>query len=829
MSTLTNKNAVVMAYYTEWSIYQENFSVSQIPVNSITHLIYAFMLPNPSQADYDLWKANWSFPAKPYTPPPTVPEGTLVAQDGYANGINIANLKTLKSQNPNLKILISVGGWSMSFNFSTVFANATTRNNFVTSAVQFVVSNGFDGIDIDWEYPNKQGIGFNHVSSNDPANFVLTLQALCAEFKKQSPNKKYLLTAAIGANPDVIKNYQQIVFYLDYVNVMSYDFAGSWGNGGHLSALYYNPKETDLSPQWCTSAAITNTLNIGTFANKINLGLPLYGRGWAKIVPTDPTMPLFGTSTNGPAATYSGGAGEPGLSDWKDLVNVIGTNGLTEYYDPIAMASFVHNNTTGETWTYDNPKSIALKTQYALDNKLAGIFVWELSEDTRNGVKNLLNAAVNVLNAANGDQSNLNFDVTFQLTQTSTTGGTGTLSVTNNGSAQNNWSFQLNTNNFIISNLSNFTVSGTGNNLTISGSNIGQNQTLFGTFSYDGSGIFSATSNTNGVNVTLTQINLPTLNLSANIQLIQNTTSGGSGTISVTNNSSNLTNWSFNLTTTNFTITSSSLFNISGSGNNYIVSGSNINQGQTLTSNVTYNGSGTLNATTNTTGVILKFSVSNPPISGNLKVTIQSSSNWGSSGNGQITVTNNSSNNLTNWSFQLTTSNFVIQNFWNLSKQGSGNNITVIPPSWNSTINSGQTITSGFDYTGSTPVLIASTSTPNVVLIVINNSTDGGSINFTVKIQSTSNWGTGGNGNITITNNGNSVSDWSFNLNTLNFVIQNFWALSMTGSGNNIIVKPPSWSTTLAAGKTITSGFGYNGTSSVLQATSSTSGVVITN
>lgn len=731
---------IVGGYYTEWGIYHQNFGVNQIPVDKITHLFYAFMLPNPSQSDYNMWASNWAFPAKPYDP--SIPTGTLVAQDAYANEINISNLKTLKARNPNLKILISIGGWSMSFNLSTVFADPTQRKNFVTSAVKFIVTNNFDGLDIDWEFVGVQGIGFNHVSDNDPASLAITLKELRDEFAKQAPGRSFLLSAAVGANPQVILNHQPSIPFLDFINLMGYDFSGAWGNGGHLSALYHNPKDVDTDPQWCVSAAIQNAINVGFSADKIVLGLPMYARGWNRIVPYDSSLPIFGQSTSGPGVTYSGAYGEPGLTDWKDMINVINKNGLNEYYDPVAMAPFVHNQITGETWTYDNPNSITLKTQYALDNNLGGVFFWELAEDTRNGVQNLLSAAVDTIKNDGGNPSPppphiYNLNVKLTLTQTSSLGGTGVIAITNNDiNALSNWSFQLSTNNFTIQNFSQLSFNGSGNNINI-------------------------------------------------IPL-----------------------------TTQPTITS----------------------GQTISSSFNYTGSGVLSAFTTTQGVnITVESSQNPPLPPddkfNFIVKLESTQNWGGAGNGTISITNNTQDTITNWSFQLTTNNFTIQNFWALSFNafnGDGNNIIITPASWQTTINAGQTITSGFSYVGSA-AFIANSNTDGVIVITPDIGTGDSNLNILVTIKSTQHWGSGGNGEITIVNaSQNMITDWNFQLSTTNFIIQNFWTLQLSGSGNNINIKPASWQPTLNPGQQIISGFSYEGTSNSLQASSNTPGVNVT-
>src|SRR3990170_7618876 len=190
VTTITSfTNKVAFGYFSEWSIYDRKFSVSQIPVNNLTHVVYAFMLPNPSQADYNLLASKMSFPPKPYTAPPTVPEGALVSQDSYANGINMSLLQNIKAQNPNIKILISVGGWTMSWTLSKVAATPTLRNTFITTTTDFIINNGFDGVDIDWEYPGVQGAGYNYVDTNDSVNFATLLQEFRAAFNLKSPNK----------------------------------------------------------------------------------------------------------------------------------------------------------------------------------------------------------------------------------------------------------------------------------------------------------------------------------------------------------------------------------------------------------------------------------------------------------------------------------------------------------------------------------------------------------------------------------------------------------------------------------------------------------------
>ena len=386
----------VYGYFTEWSIYDRQFSVSQIPVNKLTHILYAFMLPNPSQADFDLLQKSYQFPVKPYYP--SIPEGTLVAHDEYANGINIAGLRKLKIDHPHIKVIISVLGWTLSWTMSKIVADPVLRKRFITSSVNFVVTNGFDGLDVDWEYPSRQGAGYNYVDEvNDSKNYAIFVKELRAEFTRVSTGKYYEISAAMGTNPVVIESHREVIPYLDTVLMMTYDYAGAWDNfGGHLSALYHNP-ESQTDPAFNVDSAVTKTLSMGVPANKLCLGIMMDGRGWTKIVPKNPAQPLFGISTSGGAVSLSGRAGEPGLSLWKDIRNNVNKNGFIRYYDSIAKATYIHNATTGETWTYEDPMSVREKVKYALSKGLGGLMFWENSSDSRDGVDSILDAAVNQL------------------------------------------------------------------------------------------------------------------------------------------------------------------------------------------------------------------------------------------------------------------------------------------------------------------------------------------------------------------------------------------------------------------------------------------------
>jgi chitinase len=407
-------NKKIFAYFTEWSIYARNYNINDISANKISHLLYAFMLPNPSQADFNLLMANYPFPPVPYNS--AIPEGTLVHHDGGAAYKNIPALQSLKAKNPHLKVLISIGGWSLSWILSKVCADTILRKRFVESSVSFIVKNGFDGIDIDWEYVGVQGPGYNYLDAvNDPLNFVLLLQDMRKEMDLKSPNKKLEITAATGANPTVLQNYKSAFAHLDYVLLMTYDYAGAWQReGGHQSGLYKNPADNNQPFGFNVDFAVKKVIELGCSKSKICVGSPLYGRGWSKL-----EGGIFGTVPAGysiAANSYSGVAGQPGVSSWRHLRDKIKDGTLIEYIDEIAKGAHAINPNTKETWSYDNIVTASDKANYVVDNDLAGVLMWELSDDVRDGTDSLLDAIYTV------------FELTTNTTNTTSTSETTTAS-----------------------------------------------------------------------------------------------------------------------------------------------------------------------------------------------------------------------------------------------------------------------------------------------------------------------------------------------------------------------------------------------------------------
>lgn len=275
----------------------------------------------------------------------------------------VKQLYLLKKQNRSLKVLLSIGGWTYSSQFAPVAATAAGRQQFASSAMTLVKDWGFDGIDIDWEYP---------ADATEAQNFILLLQA-CRQALDQyaeqyAPGYHFLITVASPAGPQNYNNLDMAGMdpYVDAWNLMAYDYAGSWDTvSGHQANLYYNAANPNSTP-FNTDQAVTAYVANGVPADKIVMGLPLYGRSFEE--------------TAGLGQPFNGiGAGtlQAGVWLYKDLPRA----GATELYDDVAKASYSYDSSTEELISYDDVNSAVTKSQYLMSKGLGGAVFWEASGD----------------------------------------------------------------------------------------------------------------------------------------------------------------------------------------------------------------------------------------------------------------------------------------------------------------------------------------------------------------------------------------------------------------------------------------------------------------
>ncbi|MFF7921807.1 glycosyl hydrolase family 18 protein [Streptomyces mirabilis] len=359
-------NAVKLGYFTEWGIYGRNYNVKNLVTSGsaakITHINYAFgnvtngqCAIGDSYADYD----------KAFTADQSV-SGVADTWDQPLRG-NFNQLRELKAKYPNIKILWSFGGWTWSGGFAQAAANPTA---FAQSCYNLVEdprwADVFDGIDIDWEYPNACGLSCD---TSGAAAYKNLMQALRAKFG--TSNLVTAATTADGTSGGKIDaaDYAGASQYVDWYNVMSYDFFGAFNAQGptapHSPLTSYSGIPT---PGFTTADAIAKFKAKGVPASKLLIGIGFYGRGWTGVTQDAPG----GTATGPAPGTY-----EQGIEDYKVLKTSCPTTGT------IAGTAYAHCGTNW--WSYDTPATIGTKMAWAKSQGLGGAFFWEFSGDTSNG------------------------------------------------------------------------------------------------------------------------------------------------------------------------------------------------------------------------------------------------------------------------------------------------------------------------------------------------------------------------------------------------------------------------------------------------------------
>ncbi|WDE01943.1 glycosyl hydrolase family 18 protein [Thalassomonas actiniarum] len=417
-------NTVIGAYFVEWGIYGRDFDVTNIPVDNLTHLLYGFIPicgPNESLKEVEngnSWRAlqtacgdSQDYEVVIHDPWAAVQKALPGIDNNDPIRGTYAQLMALKQRNPDLKILPSVGGWTLSDPFYG-FTEKANRDTFVASMKQFLKTWKFyDGVDIDWEFPGGDGANPNLGNpATDGAAYVALMQELRAmldELELES-GRSYELTSAIGSGYDKIEDvdYAAASQYMDYIFAMTYDFYGGWNNvTGHQTGVYCGSHlstdecdgtglddngEPRKGPAYTMDHAAQLLLAQNVSPSKIVLGTAMYGRGWEGVLPanaTDIDNPMTAPGNGKLTGSNAEGVWEAGVIDYKGVkANMIGAsgtgiNGFEVGYDEQAEAAYVWNRTSGKLITYDNPRSVKVKGQYVRQHNFAGLFGWEIDAD----------------------------------------------------------------------------------------------------------------------------------------------------------------------------------------------------------------------------------------------------------------------------------------------------------------------------------------------------------------------------------------------------------------------------------------------------------------
>jgi chitinase len=350
--------------------YDGGMPVSQIPAARINDLIYAFGEPNDAGV---------------CTPPTAAQSGTFAA------------LRELRRQHPGLRLIVSIGGWDAAPQYSDIALTDRSRSKFTASCVQaFLVGQGFDGVDLDWEFPVHGGM--NRSRRADRADAT----ALVREFRRQldalgrKQHRHYFLTVATPAG-----TWQQGGAYavgdsydlaalarsVDWLNVMTYDMNNIFSpSSGFNAPLEADPRDPAPEPQRSRdnlTSAVRYYESRGVPAAKIMLGLAFYGRGFTGVSPQGAGL----------YSKYTGGYAE---TPWKIIRSQFLTSpDWVRHWSATAQAPWLYNARQHIFFTYDDPLSLGIKADFARRERLRGVMIWVLGEDDPGNC--LLNALISHL------------------------------------------------------------------------------------------------------------------------------------------------------------------------------------------------------------------------------------------------------------------------------------------------------------------------------------------------------------------------------------------------------------------------------------------------
>jgi len=298
-------------------------------------------------------------------------QGGRMVLGAPADAQNFAQLTALRNVNPRLTVLVSVGGWLWSTNFSDMALTAESRRAFEESVMEFLAQYDLDGLDIDWEYPGLPGAGHPY-RAEDKQNFTALLEELRARFDAEAKRtgRRLYLTIAMGAGDDVLAHTEmrKVERYVDTVNLMTYDYyeAGSDATTGHHAPLYADPADPKKAS---SDETVREYEKAGVPAGKILLGVPFYGRAWGDVPDNNHGLFQPGKTVAGVDAQYSA-----------IVANMLG-QGFTRYWDDAAKAPYLYSAEKHIFVSYEDPESLRLKCDYVRSRKLGGVMFWEYSGD----------------------------------------------------------------------------------------------------------------------------------------------------------------------------------------------------------------------------------------------------------------------------------------------------------------------------------------------------------------------------------------------------------------------------------------------------------------
>ena len=318
----------VVGYYPQWVV--GNLPVNEIDLNVVTHVIHSFAWPNEN--------------------------GSISSYDGmFGSGISDV------IHNQGAKLLLSLGGWGNHAGFEAISGDDGLRELFINNLASILLVNGYDGVDLDWEFPD---------SEMDRENLNLLVSEMDSMFA--IINSDWMITMAIPVSNwfGQWHDFEFLVNHIDFFNAMTYGTHGNWSShSGHLAPLYFSPPSDPDGSCHASMNYLSNTRGIPK--SKLNMGMPFWGVKWES------------SNIN---ESFTGNTVDIMYYDIPELIG----NGWTYYWDNDALCPYLIKDDNTRVITYENQQSIGLKCQYVLEQELGGVMIWALSYDKTNNGQELI-------------------------------------------------------------------------------------------------------------------------------------------------------------------------------------------------------------------------------------------------------------------------------------------------------------------------------------------------------------------------------------------------------------------------------------------------------
>lgn len=330
---LPEKPFVVIAYYMG-----NGSDISNYKTDQLTHIIYSFLhLKN-----------------------------NKLTVDNENDSLAITRMVALKKTNPDLKIILSLGGWGGCPTCSDVFSTELGRKEFALSVLQLLKIYDADGLDLDWEYPAIESVPGHQFLPEDKQNFTSLIQTLRA-----TVGQNYELSFAAGGFSDFLNQsveWEKVMPLVNYVNMMTYDLVNGYSKRtGHLTSLFSTAEQYES-----TDYAVRYLDSIGVPMHKVVIGMAFYARLFTEVEPENNGLYQKGKFS--------------GYVVYNDIEEILSNEaGYTQFWDSIAKAPYAYNKTTKTFATFDDTQSAFYKTKYAMNKHLGGVMFWELSGDKESG------------------------------------------------------------------------------------------------------------------------------------------------------------------------------------------------------------------------------------------------------------------------------------------------------------------------------------------------------------------------------------------------------------------------------------------------------------